>query len=334
MTTVAINLTQPEEQLGEIPVRLRAAGLDLRFGSGRRSTPAAEVIASLEGASAVIAGQEFYTGEVFDACPKLGLVVRFGVGFDAVDVAAATERGVLVATIPGTTDWGVADHAVGLMIDLAHGISRADRAMRAGEWLPRRGVDVWQATLGIVGLGRIGRALAKRAKGFDMTLIAHEPYPDMVFVQDHGIELLGLDDVLSRSDFVSLHLPSMPETEGIIDASKFALMKPSAFIVNTARGTIIDEDALYDALRSGQIAGAGIDAWATEPMTDPRWAELDNLVMTPHSAPNTFGVWTASGAMTVDIVLMVLSGERPGQLLNPEAWPLRRLRPHTATRAE
>lgn len=324
MTTVAINLTQPEEQLGEIPVRLRAAGLDLRFGSGRRSTPPEEVIASLEGATAAIAGQEFYTGEVFDACPQLGLVVRFGVGFDAVDVAAATERGVLVATIPGTTDWGVADHAIGLMIDLAHGISRSDRAMRGGEWQPRRGVDVWQATLGIVGLGRIGRALAQRARGFEMTLLAHEPYPDTAFVERYGVELLALDDVLSRSDFVSLHLPSMPETEGIIDASKFALMKPGAFLVNTARGKVVDEDALFEALRSNQIGGAGIDAWATEPMTDTRWAELDNLVMTPHSAPNTFGVWTASGAMTVDIVLMVLAGERPGQLLNPEAWDRRR----------
>lgn len=324
MTTVAINLTQPEEQLGDIPVRLRAAGLDLRIGSGRRSTPVAEVISSLEGASAVIAGQEFYTDEVFAACPQLGLVVRFGVGFDAVDVAAATEHGVLVATIPGTTDWGVADHAIGLMIDLAHGISRSDREMRQGQWQPRRGVDVWQATLGIVGLGRIGRALAQRAKGFDMTLIAHEPYPEMAFVADYGVELLTLNEVLSRSDFVSLHLPSMPETEGIIGASKLALMKPGAFLVNTARGKVVDEDALYEALRSGQIGGAGIDAWATEPMTDPRWAELDNLVMTPHSAPNTFGVWTASGAMTVDIVLMVLAGDRPGQLLNPEAWDRRR----------
>jgi D-3-phosphoglycerate dehydrogenase len=330
MTTVAINLTQDEEQLGEIPVRLREAGLDLRFGSGRGSTPVDEVIGSLEGAAVVIAGQEPYDGVVFDACPELGLVVRFGVGFDAVDVAAATERGVLVATIPGTTDCGVADHAIGLMIDLAHGISRSDRAMRQGEWEPRRGVDVWQATLGIVGLGRIGRALAQRAKGFDMTLIAHEPDPDNAFVEQYDMELLGLDEVLARSDFVSLHLPSTPETERIIDESKFALMKPGAFIVNTARGDVVDEDALYEALRSGEIAGAGIDAWATEPMTDPRWAELDNLVMTPHSAPNTFGVWTASGAMTVDVVLMVLAGERPGDeerpglLLNPEAWEQRR----------
>lgn len=320
MTTVAINLTQPEEELGEIPVRLRAAGLDLRFGSGRRSTAVAEVVESLQACTAVLAGQEWYTAEVLDACPMLRLIVRYGVGFDAVDVAAASERGVLVATIPGTNDWGVADHTIGMMVDLAHGISRHDRSMRRGEWRVQRGVDVWKATLGIVGLGRIGRGVALRGLGFAMRVISYEPYPDMAFVEEYGVELLPLDEVLARSDFVTLHLPSMPETERIMDASKFALMKPTAFLVNTARGNLVDEDALYAALQSGQIAGAGIDAWTTEPMVDPRWAELENVVLTPHSGPNTEGVRTASGAMAVDIVLKVLDGEQPEQLLNPEAW--------------
>lgn len=324
MTTVAINLTQPEHELGEIPVRLRAAGLDLRFGSGRRSTPIEEVIDSLRGCTAVIAGQEWYTAEVFDACPELRLIVRYGVGFDAVDVAGATERGILVATIPGTNDWGVADHAVGLMLDLAHGISRHDRTMRRGEWKPRRGVDVWQATLGIVGLGRIGRGVALRGLGFAMRVISYEPYPDMAFVDAHGVELVGLDEVFAESDFITLHLPSMPETERIVDASILALMKSTAFLINTARGNLVDEDALYAALRSGQIAGAGIDAWTTEPLVDPRWAELDNVVLTPHSGPNTEGVRKASGAMAVNIVLRVLAGEQPAQLLNPDAWTRQR----------
>ncbi len=217
-------------------------------------------------------------------------MVRFGVGFDTVDVNAATERGVLVATIPGTTDGGVADHAMGLMIDLAHGISRHDRAMRRGEWQPHRGVDMWQATLGIVGLGRIGRAVARRAIGFDMRLIAHEPYPVMEFVEEHHIELMPLDDVLRQSDFVTLHLPAMPKTERIINAAKLALMKPTAFLINTGRGNLVEEDAVYAAVKSGELAGAGIDAWTTEPMTDPRWTELD------------------------------MRGEQPDQLLNPEVW--------------
>ncbi|HSZ30567.1 MAG TPA: phosphoglycerate dehydrogenase [Pseudonocardiaceae bacterium] len=320
MPTVAVNLTRPEEELGEIPARLRAAGLKLRCGSGRRATPVAEVIESLRGCSAAIAGQERYTAEVLDACPELRLVVRFGVGFDTIDVGAATERGVLVATIPGTTDGGVADHAIGLMIDLAHGISRHDRAIRRGEWQPHRGLDMGGATLGIVGLGRIGRAVTRRALGFDMRVIAHEPYPVMEFVAEHRIELMRLDEVFTQSDFVTLHLPAMPETERIVDAAKLALMKPTAFLINTGRGTLVDEDALYDAVKSGEIAGAGIDAWTTEPMTDPRWTELDNVVLTPHSAANTHGVWTASAALAVHIVLQVMRGEQPAQLLNPQVW--------------
>lgn len=320
MVTVAVNLTRPEEELGEIPARLRAAGLEVRCGSGRRSTPAADVIDGLQGCAASIAGQELYTAEVFDACPDLRIVVRFGVGFDTVDVNAATERGVLVATIPGTTDGGVADHAMGLMIDLAHGISRHDRAMRRGEWQPHRGVDMWQATLGIVGLGRIGRAVARRAIGFDMRLIAHEPYPVMEFVEEHHIELMPLDDVLRQSDFVTLHLPAMPKTERIINAAKLALMKPTAFLINTGRGDLVEEDAVYAAVKSGELAGAGIDAWTTEPMTDPRWAELDNVVLTPHSAANTHGVWAASAALAAEIVVKAMRGEQPDQLLNPEVW--------------
>lgn len=320
MATVAVNLTRPEEELGEIPATLRAAGLGVRCGSGRRSTSTADVIESLRGCAASIAGQELYTAEVFDACPDLRIVVRFGVGFDTVDVDAATERGVLVATIPGTTDGGVADHAMGLMIDLAHGISRHDRAIRRGEWQPHRGVDMWHATLGIVGLGRIGRAVARRAIGFDMRLIAHEPYPVMEFVEEHHVELMSLDDVLRQSDFVTLHLPATPETERIINAAKLALMKPSAFLINTGRGNLVDEDAVYAAVKSGEIAGAGIDAWTTEPMTDSRWAELDNVVLTPHSAANTHGAWAASAALAAEIVVKAMRGEQPAQLLNPQVW--------------
>ncbi len=323
MATVAVNLGRSEEELGEIPNLLREGGLELRVGSSKANTPA-EVIEGLEGCAAVIAGQEPYTAEVFDSCPELKLVVRFGVGFDAVDVDAATERDVLVATIPGTNEWGVADHTIGLMLDLAHGISRHDRAMRRGEWQAQGGVDVWQATLGIVGLGRIGQSVALRAFGFDMKVVAYEPYPVMEFVEEHGVELTTIDDVFRRGDFVTLHLPAMAETEKSVDASKLAVMKSSAFLINSARGNLVDEEALYAALQSGQIAGAGIDAWTTEPMTDPRWAELENVVLTPHSGANTEGVWTASGEMAAEIVLKVLRDEQPEQLLNPEAWEKRR----------
>jgi len=324
VTTVAINMSRSEEEVVEMAAQLREAGLDLRFKTWTKGAEVSDVIDGLQGCVAAIAGQEPYSAEVFDACPELGLVVRFGVGFDTVDVSAATERGVLVATIPGTNEWGVADHTIGMMIDLAHQITSHDRAMRRGEWKARRGVDCWQATLGILGLGRIGRAVALRAFGFEMEVISYEPYPDMDFVERHGVELTSLEDVFTRSDFLTLHLPAMAETERIVDAAKLALMKPTAFLVNTARGNLVDEDALYDAVSSGRIAGAGIDAWSTEPMSDPRWGELDNVVLTPHSAPNTHGVWKASSDMAAGIVVKVLNDEQPPQLLNPQAWANRR----------
>jgi phosphoglycerate dehydrogenase-like enzyme len=284
------------------------------------------VIEYLQGCAAVVAGGEPYTEEVFAACPELRLVCRFGVGYDAVDVEAATRHGVVAATTPGTNDWAVADHAMGLIIDLAHRISRHDRLIRAGGWGARRGIDVYQKTIGIVGLGRIGKGVARRARGFDMRVLAYEPYPDLEFVKANGVELVELDDLLGQSDFVTLHLPAMPSTHKIVNAEKLALMKPTAYLVNTARGKLLDEDAVYEAVTSGQIAGAGIDAWTVEPLDQvARWAALDNVILTPHSAPSTIGVWEATWKMMHEsIVGFLAEGKQPVGILNPEVWEKRR----------
>ena len=324
MTTVSISLGRLQSPDAPELRPLREAGLDLTIGRGLPTTPVSEVIENLRGCAAVVAGGEPYTAEVFRACPDLKLVARFGVGYDAVDVPAATEHGVVACTTPGTNDWAVADHAIGLIIDLAHNISRADRSMRRGEWQPSPGVDVWQKTLGIVGLGRIGKGVARRARGFDMRVIAYEPYPDQQFVAANGIELVSMDDVFRQADFVTLHLPAMPETTKIVNAEKLALMKTSAFLINTARGKVIDEDALYAAVRSRRIAGAGLDAWTTEPLDTDRWYALENVVVTPHSAPATAGVWTVTWDMISRIVLARLRDEQPEGMLNPEVWERRR----------
>jgi D-3-phosphoglycerate dehydrogenase len=304
---------------------LKAAGFELALLKSSPTTPVGDVIEYLQGCAAVAAGGEPYTEEVFKACPELRMVLRFGVGFDAVDVEAATRHGVVIANTPGTNDWGVADHALGLIIDLAHRISRHDRAIRAGEWRSQRGVDVWQSTIGIIGLGRIGKGVARRARGFDMRVLAYEPYPDQAFVKEHGIELVEMDDVFRQSDFVTLHLPAMPETTRIVNAQKLALMKPTAYLINTARGKLVDEDAVYEAVTNGTIAGAGLDAWTVEPLDNwQRWAALDNVVITPHSAPSTDGVWVATWKMITDSMVGFFKGERPVGILNPEVWDHRR----------
>jgi phosphoglycerate dehydrogenase-like enzyme len=304
----------------------KQAGFDIKFGKSAPTTPVGDVIEYLQGCAAVVAGGEPYPEEVFASCPDLRLVVRFGVGYDAVDVEAATRHGVVTATTPGTNDWAVADHAMGLIIDLAHGISRHDRLVRSGGWGARRGIDVYQKTIGIVGLGRIGKGVARRARGFDMRVLAYEPYPDLEFVKANGVELVELDDLLGQSDFVTLHLPAMPSTHKIVNAEKLALMKPTAFLVNTARGKLLDEDAVYEAVTSGTIAGAGIDAWTVEPREQvARWAALDNVILTPPSAPSTIGVWQATWKMMQEsIVGFLVEGKQPVGILNPEVWDKRR----------
>jgi D-3-phosphoglycerate dehydrogenase len=301
-----------------------AAGIEIVFSHGSPRTSPAEVIEKLQGIDAVAAGGEPYTEEVFAACPQLKFVGRFGVGYDAVDVDAATRHGVMAATTPGTNDWAVADHAMGLILALAHRIAEHDRAIRAGTWQAIRGVDVWQRTIGIVGLGRIGKGVARRARGFDMRIVAHEPFPDMAFVREHGVELVELDEVFRRADFVTLHAPGSDDNLDLVDTRRLGLMQPTAFLVNTARGKLVDEWALYNALKAGQIAGAGLDARRNEPPTEPPFTEFDNVVLTPHSAPATTGVWEAGWAMIARQMLQLAEGEQPEALLNPEVWERRR----------
>src|SRR5436309_6494342 len=263
-------------------VPLEAAGHEVRFTPTGPGATEDRVVEALERASAVIAQTEPYTGRVFDRLPELKIVARSGVGFDAVDVEAATERGVLVTTTQGGNDWAVADHSFGLMLALCHNILLSDRAARAGRWERPVGLDLWQKTLGLVGLGRIGKGMVLRAEGFRMKILAHEPYPDRDFVAEHGVELVALNELLRRSDFVSLHLPVTPETRHIIDAESLSQMKPTAYLVNTARGPLIDEAALETALHQGQLAGAGLDVRQTEPPQDTRFSRFDNAILTTH----------------------------------------------------
>src|SRR6476469_4468242 len=203
MTAVLVAMGQAVTVDAPELAAFKKAGLEIKFGKSAPTTPVGDVIEYLQGCAAVVAGGEPYTEEVFAACPELRLVCRFGVGYDAVDVEAATRHGVVAATTPGTNDWAVADHAMGLIIDLAHRISRHDRLIRSGGWGGIRGIDIYQKTLGIVGLGRIGKGVAKRAKGFDMRVVAYEPFPDMEFVKANGVELVELGELLAQSDFVT-----------------------------------------------------------------------------------------------------------------------------------
>jgi D-3-phosphoglycerate dehydrogenase len=304
---------------------LYAAGHEVRHVPANPQTPAAELIRALDGCEAVVAIIEPYTAEVFDGAPHLRHVSRIGIGYDAVDINAATARGVVVTNTPGANATAVADFTLGLLLGVARWIPLFDRDIRNGGWQSRIGADVWQKTLGIVGLGNIGRGVARRARGFDMKILAYEPYPDQAFVREHGIELVPLERVFAESDFVTLHLPSSAETENTVNDRTLGLMKPTAYLINAARGPLVDEDALYRALSGKRIAGAALDVRVVEPNYDALFRDLDNVVLAPHAAGSTESAVTASISAAAENVVRVLRGERPDGLINPAVWDHRRM---------
>ena len=243
------------------------------------------VISVLQGCDASVAGSEPYSRRVIESLPDLRVIARSGVGFDAVDVAACDDAAIVVATTPGVNHHAVAEHTVALLMGVARGFPELDHNVRKGRWQRRLRPRVMGATLGIVGLGRIGRAVATRAIGLGMNVIAFEPYPNLEFVDQWTIELLELDDLLARADYVSLHLPASAETRHIVNADSLAKMKEGSVLINTARGPLVDEAALYEALKAGPLRAAALDVFEVEPLplTSPL-LELDNVLTSGHVA--------------------------------------------------
>jgi D-3-phosphoglycerate dehydrogenase len=249
--------------------------------------------------------------EVLAAAPKLKIVARAGVGLDNVDVDAATERGVLVVNAPTSNIHSAAEHALALLLAAAREIPAADASLRAHTWKRSSfsGTEIFGKTVGIVGLGRIGQLVAQRLAAFGTHLVAHDPYVSPARVAQLGIELLSLDDLLSRSDFISVHLPKTPETAGLLDEKALAKAKPGVIIVNAARGGLVDEAALAEALRSGHVRAAGIDVFAKEPCTDSPLFDLPQVVVTPHLGASTAEAQDRAGTDVAESVKLALAGE-------------------------
>lgn len=306
--------------------RLRDAGWRIRTHRWPGGRPAdEEVIELVQGNDVVIASAaERYTRAVLERADTLKHVARWGVGYETVDVPAATENGVVVTTTMGSNHWAVADHAFALMLAVARRVVELDGVARSRQWARPLSRDVWQKTLGIVGLGRIGKGVAQRAFGFEMKVLAHEPYPDREFCAQWNVELVELGELFRRSDYLTVHAPGEGGNEKLVNAARLALMKPTAVVINTARGVLVDEDALYAALTSGQIAGAGLDVRVHEPPIDERFEKLNNVVLTPHVAGSTREAQAASAVMVVDSLLQAAAGEQPHGLVNPEVWARRR----------
>ena len=280
-----------------------------------------ELIEALPGVVGTIAGNERYTEEVFVASPELRVVSRWGIGVDTVDLGAATRHGVVVTNTPRLTANGVADYTFALMLACARRVVEADRVVRENQWRELRGFDVWQQCLGIVGFGTIGQAVARRARGFEMRILAYDPAPNEAAAQELGVELVSLEYLLQQADFVTLHATVTDSSRGMMDAHALSLMKPTAFLLNMGRGALVDEAALVAALQSGALAGAALDVHSAEPPgPDYPLAKLDNCLLSPHTASMSRGTIAAVSRRAALNLLEVLDGGRPEFVVNPEVY--------------
>lgn len=268
-----------------------------------------ELLQMAQSSDALIVGKAHVNCEAISGLPRLKVISVRGVGYDGIDVAAASERGVTVTITPGCVDDAVAEYTLGLMIAVARGVLRADEHLRAGRWTVVVGSELKAKTLGIVGLGGVGRAVARRASlGFGMRVLAHTRHPDSRAAADVGVELASLETLVSRSDFITLHLPLSEATRGLIGPREFGLMKKSVYLINTARGAIVDEAALYEALSTKRIAGAALDVFSDEPLRGSPLLSLDNVILTPHMAGYTDASIIRANRAALHNALCVLQG--------------------------
>jgi glyoxylate reductase len=275
-----------------------------------------ELLEAARGASGILAtATDKIDGEVMDAAGEgLKVVANMAVGYDNIDVKAAEERGVVVTNTPGVLDETTADVAFMLMLAAARRLGEGERLLRAGRWEwwgPKqlRGLDVWGRKLGIVGMGRIGQAVARRARGFGMEVLYHNRSRDEDAERELGARYLGLEDLLRESDFVSIHTPLTEETRHLIGERELDLMKPTAVLVNTSRGPVVDEGSLAAALESGRIFAAGLDVYEEEPKVYPKLLELDNVVLAPHIGSASMETRDRMATLAAENLRAVLSGE-------------------------
>ena len=305
---------------------LRKAGCELIFPPKPGPLKADDLIPVLKGMDAVLASLDQYSEKVLASLTvaQLKIIARWGVGYDSVDVAAATRNGIVVTYTPGVLDDAVADYTFALLLSLARRVHETHGAMQRGEWKNAWGDDVCGKTLGIIGFGRIGKAVARRSAGFSMRVLAHTPHPSP---DGSGVEFVSLETLLTESDFVSLNAALTSATRGMIGEAQLRLMKPTAYLINTARGALVDEPALVRALTEGWIAGAALDVFTTEPL--PAQSQLrsaPNLLLSPHQSSFARGTGERVSLTAAQAIVDLMNGKKPRNVLNPEVFASQLLR--------
>ena len=302
------------------------ANCDIQYWAEAERPPREEVLRRLKDREGLICLlTEKVNEELLRAAPKLRIVANVAVGYDNIDVVACTKRGVVATNTPGVLDETTADFAWTLLLAVARRLGEGEALARSGNWKGWNldqlcGADIWGKTLGIVGFGRIGRAVARRALGFRMKVI----YTDAVRADEEAeksvnAEFRDMNALLAESDFISLHVPLLPETRGLFDAAKFFRMKPTAFLINTSRGPVVDEAALVAALENKKIAGAALDVYENEPFILPG-LKRHNVVLAPHLASASVETRSKMAVMAAENVVSLFKGQRPANMLNPEIF--------------
>jgi D-3-phosphoglycerate dehydrogenase len=291
-------------------------GGTLVFNPHGRPLTGDELIPLLRGCSGFIAGLDCISKKVLDACGELRVISRYGAGVDRVDLDAAQAKNIPVCNTPGANAQAVADLTFALILCVARKVPALDRKTREGHWLRSAGVELYGKTMGIIGLGAVGKGVAKRARGFSMRVLAYDPCINSEYAAENNIEVAGFEDIITSADFVSLHLPLTGETRHIISGELMGRMKQGAILVNTARGGLIDEAAAYRHLKSGHLGGLGLDAYEEEPPKASPLFELDNVVLTPHTGAHTAEATAAMALMSVRNLIDVLSGKPCPYIVN------------------
>src|SRR3990172_5422140 len=317
---------------GDHVEKLKAQGHEVEISEFDRALSAEELLEKVAGKDAILSLlTDKIGGDLMDAAgPQLKLISNYAVGFDNIDVSAATDRQISVANTPcEEVNEAVAEHTWALILALSRRIVEADEATRRGGykgWEPDifLGRNLIGKTLGIIGLGRIGGMVARRAKGYNMTVLYNKRSPDPEAEKELGVTFSSLDELLAKSDFVSLHVPLSDETRHMMNKDSFAKMKQGSFLINTARGAIVDEHDLVEALKSGHLAGAGLDVYDNEPNIGPELLVMPNTITTPHIASATYAARNRMGTLAVEALIDGFSGKKPLNLVNEEIWETRR----------
>jgi D-3-phosphoglycerate dehydrogenase len=295
---------------------LMARGYEIQRNNTDRPYKKEEMLNLIKDIDGIIIGIDELSAEIIERADKLKVISKYGTGLDNIDINMATNKKIIVTNTPTANVDAVADLAFALMLALARRIPEADQKTKSGKWEKIIGKSVWEKTLGVIGLGKIGRQVVKRARGFKMNILGFDLIKDKKFAPRYGIKYISLEKLLQKSDYITIHLPLNDATRGMISYKELEKIKKDAFLINTSRGGIVDEQALYQALRNNQLKGAALDVYHSEPPVESPLKELDNVIMTPHIGAYTEEAIENMGIQAAQNLIDVLEGRKPKNRVN------------------